>query len=113
MVVAIPFLPIDLICAALDKLQEYEFDQSSPYLDKMIKFKEYFLLYIEETWLHGSYQPRMWNYWMKPSGVTNNRLVFAFSSYAYVVAVVQNTKYVFRFSVCKRIRNESYFFVQQ
>ena len=82
---AIPFLPIDLICAALDKLQEYEFDQSSPFLDKMVKFKEYFLLYIEETWLHGSYPPRMWNYWMKPSGVTNNRSVFIIRYYVTVL----------------------------
>ena len=71
-VLALAFLPINRIEAALDRKREEEFDKSSPYFEKMSKFKDEFCGYIEDTWLNGNYNPKIWNKWRKSKNLTNN-----------------------------------------
>ena len=60
-VLALPFLPINRIEAAVDRLREEQFDKSSPFSDKMESFKHEFCDYIEDVWLNGNYNPKIWN----------------------------------------------------
>ena len=71
-VLALPFLPINRIEAAVDRLREEQFDKSSPFSDKMESFKLEFCDYIEDVWLNGNYNPKIWNHWRKTKNLTNN-----------------------------------------
>ena len=71
-VIALPFLPLNQIEAAIDDLNQVEFDRESPFYDEAIKFKNEFIKYMEDVWLYGNYTPKMWNHWRKPKKITNN-----------------------------------------
>ena len=72
-VIALPFLPINEIEAAVDELRLYSFPAESPMFKEMKEFQEYFLEYFERAWLHGNFHSKVWNYWRKYRGLTNNR----------------------------------------
>ena len=71
-VVALPFLPLNQIEAALDDLKLVSFDKESPYFEESVKFQEKFIQYVEDVWLYGNYPPKMWNQWKKTKNLTNN-----------------------------------------
>ena len=71
-VVALAFLPLNQIEAAIDELKAVEFEKDSPAYEQMTKFREEHLEYIESTWLYGSFQPKLWNQWKKSRNLTNN-----------------------------------------
>ena len=71
-VLALAFLPLNQLEAAVDKKREEEFDKSSPFFDKMEAFKTIFLDYIENTWITGNYNPKLWNQWRKSRNLTSN-----------------------------------------
>ena len=71
-VISIAFLPLNQMEAAIDRFREKQFESSSPFFKKMESFKEEFLNYMEDTWINGSYSPKMWNQWRKTSNLTNN-----------------------------------------
>ena len=75
-VLALAFLPINRIEAALDRKREEEFDKSSPYFEKMSKFKDEFCGYIEDTWLNGNYNPKIWNQWRKSKNLTITNIIY-------------------------------------
>ena len=70
--VALAFLPINQLESAIDDLRDVEFDRDSVNFDKMMGFRDSFLDYIEEFWIHGHFPPKMWNQWKKASNTTNN-----------------------------------------
>ena len=71
-VLSLAFLPLNQIEAAVDRKREVQFEKTSPYYDKMEGFKNKFLDYIEDTWINGTYNPKVWNQWKKTSNLTNN-----------------------------------------
>ena len=71
-VVALAFLPLNQIEAAIDELKAVEFEKDSPAYEQMTKLREKHLEYIESTWLYGSFQPKLWNHWKKSRNLTNN-----------------------------------------
>ena len=71
-VLALAFLPLNQLEAAVDRKRSYQFDKSSPHFDKMDNFKKKFLDYIEKTWISGSYNPKIWSQWKKSKNLTNN-----------------------------------------
>ena len=71
-VLALAFLPINRIEAAVDRMRDTVFDKSSPFFEKMDQFKNQFLDYIEDVWLNGNYNPKIWNQWKKTKNLTNN-----------------------------------------
>ena len=71
-VLALAFLPLNQLEAAVDRKREQQFDESSPYYEKMEAFKLHFLDYIEETWISGNYNPKLWSQWRKTKNLTNN-----------------------------------------
>ena len=74
MVMALPFIALAELEDAVNKLSNYSFgDPDTPDLAKMEEFKLYLLSYFRDTWLHGHFPPRMWNYWLKTKNLTNNR----------------------------------------
>ena len=70
---ALPFLPLTQLDSAVDDLQDFSFDKSSPNYDKIVEFQEQLLNYFVQTWIHGSFPPSMWNSWMRGNNLTNNR----------------------------------------
>ena len=66
-VIALPFLPLNQIEAAIDDLNQVEFDR-----DEAIKFKNEFIKYMEDAWLYGNHTPKMWNHWRKTKRITTN-----------------------------------------
>lgn len=71
--IALAFLPINQLEAAIDDLRDIEFDKESSDYDKMMEFKDSFLDYVERVWIHGNFPPKVWNHWKKPSNTTNNQ----------------------------------------
>jgi hypothetical protein len=71
-VLALPFLPINRIEAAVDRLREEQFDKSSPFSDKIENFKREFCEYNEDVRLSGNYNPKIWNQWRKTKNLNNN-----------------------------------------
>ena len=71
-VVAIAFLPPNQIEAAVDELRATEFEINSPFIEKISKFKDDFLDYLESTWIYGNYPMKLWNQWKQTKKLTNN-----------------------------------------
>ena len=71
-VTAMPFLPSNQIEAAIDDLRSMALSKESESFDKICKFQEEYLDYIESTWIHGNFPPKLWNLWKKASNLTNN-----------------------------------------
>ena len=71
-VIAIAFLPLNLIEGVIDELRAIVFDSTSQCVKKMTSFQATFLDYIESVWLYGNYQPKMWNQWKRTKNLTNN-----------------------------------------
>ena len=71
-VIALPFLPLNQIEAAIDDLNQVEFDKESPFYFEAMKFKRELIKYVEDVWLYGNYPPKMWNQWKKSKNLTNN-----------------------------------------
>ena len=71
-VLSLCFLPINKIEAAIDRLKDMEFDKGCPEYNKMVMFKYDFPDYIEDTWINGNYNPKIWNHWRKSKNLTNN-----------------------------------------
>ena len=69
-VLGLAFLPINRIEAAADRKREEVFDKCSQYYEKMEKFKNDFLDYLEDTWIHGNYNPKIWNQWRKTKNLS-------------------------------------------
>ena len=65
-VIALPFLPIDQIEAAINKLRLMDMDMD----EKMSKFQEYLLDYMEGTWVRRSFAPKLLNMWRKAADLT-------------------------------------------
>ena len=72
-VIALPFLPINQIEAAIDELRLMDMDKDSEFYEKMSKFQEDLLDYMEGTWVRGNFAPKLWNMWRKASDLTNNQ----------------------------------------
>ena len=70
--IALPFLPLNQIEAAVDDLKVVDFEKESPFYDEAVKFKNSFIKYFEDVWLYGNYPPKMWNQWRKSKNLTNN-----------------------------------------
>ena len=70
--VALALLPLNQLEAAIEDLWDVDFDRSNSNYEKMIHFRDTFLDYIEEFWIHGHFPPKMWNQWKKASNTTNN-----------------------------------------
>ena len=70
--VALAFLPINQIEAAIDELRDTDFDQKSVNYEKMLQFRDAFLDYIEEVWINGHFAPKLWNQGKKAKDTTNN-----------------------------------------
>ena len=58
-VVALAFLPLNQLEKAIDELRELVFNKESSDFEKMMQFKESFLDYIEDTWIHGHFAPKV------------------------------------------------------
>ena len=71
-VLALPFLPLNLLENAVDRLREQQFDKESESYAEMEKFKHEFIKYIEDVWIHGHFNPKIWNQWRKSKNLTNN-----------------------------------------
>ena len=71
--VALPFLPINEVEAGFDSMKEYIFTGNEADVQELNKFRDYFMDYFDNQWLNGDIRPSVWNFWMKPSGLTNNR----------------------------------------
>ena len=50
-VVALPFIQINQMEAALDELRDMEMTKESRHYNDMVRFKEDFLNYFEDTWI--------------------------------------------------------------
>ena len=72
-VIALAFLPMNQIEAAVDDLRAVEFDKEITDYDKISAFKDQYLDYIETTWLYGNFPPKLWNQWKKTRNLTNNQ----------------------------------------
>ena len=71
-VVALPFLPLNQLEAAIDDLKAIDFDKETASYAQIVKFKEEFLCYVEKVWIYGNFEPKMWNQWKKATNLTNN-----------------------------------------
>ena len=73
--VALPYLPLEEITAALEELQEFKFDQEIPEKDhdKIEEFKSALLKYTNDQWVNGDFPPRVWNFFGHARNNTNNR----------------------------------------
>ena len=65
--VALPFLPPQEIEQAISSLRQTTFEDET-----CQNFLDYFMDYLESTWLNGQFILEVWNFWRKPSGLTNN-----------------------------------------
>ena len=72
MMMALPFLPVNRIETAIDKLKDMEFDETSDYFEKTKSSVSELIEYFENTWLHGNFPPALWNAYNKSSHLTNN-----------------------------------------
>ena len=72
-VIALPFLPMNQMEAAIDELRELEMDKESDTYEEISQFQQKFLDYVESTWINGSFAPKLWNKWKKCSDLTNNQ----------------------------------------
>ena len=72
-VLALPFLPLNRLEAAVKRMREGNFDKSSPNYEEMEKFKHAFIDYIEDVWIYGHFNPKIWNQWRKSRNLTNNK----------------------------------------
>ena len=70
--IALAFLPLNQIEAAIDDLRTVDFEKDSLCYEKMCAFKTEYLDYIESTWIYGNFKPKLWNQWKKSSNLTNN-----------------------------------------
>ena len=61
--VALCYLPLDEIPAAMAELEGFEFDEDIPKddLDKILKFKRAILAYTWDQWINGDFHPEVWN----------------------------------------------------
>ena len=71
-VIALAFLPLNQLEQAIDDLRETEFSRKSVHYEKIATFKDTFLDYIEEVWINGNFNPKLWNQWKKAANTTNN-----------------------------------------
>ena len=71
-VLALPFLPLNRPENAVERLRHQLFDQSSESFLEIEKFKHEFIQYIENVWIHGHFNPKIWNQWRKSRNLTNN-----------------------------------------
>ena len=60
-------MPINQIEAAIDELRLMDMDKDSEFFEKMSKFQEHLLDYMEATWVRGNFAPKLWNMWRKAS----------------------------------------------
>ena len=70
--IALAFLPINQLEAAVDGLRETDFDKDSTEYERMVEFRDRFLDYIEDVWIQGHFTPKLWNQWKKAKNTTNN-----------------------------------------
>ena len=69
-VIALPFLPLNQIEAAVDDLRAMSLGKDSSSFEKICKFQEEFLDYMEATWIRGNFSPKLWNMWKKSADLT-------------------------------------------
>ena len=93
-VIALAFLPLNQIEAAIDDLRAATFNEESAFYEKMNKFKDEYLDYIEDTWIHGSFPPKLWNQWKKASNLTNNNNEGYNSRVNKIIAVIHPNPWV-------------------
>ena len=70
--IALAFLPMNQLEAAIDELREVDFNKESAQYDKMMEFRDSILDYMEDVWIHGHFAPKLWNQWKKTTNLTNN-----------------------------------------
>ena len=107
-VIALPFLPLNQIEAAVDDLRAMALGKDSASYEKICIFQEEFLNYIESTWIRGNFPPKLWNMWKKSTDLTNNQNEGYNSRINKILAVNHPNPWVLVFMLTKElIRAES------
>ena len=70
--IAVAFLPKNIIESVLDRLRELPMNKDSPYYEAFVKFQQEILDYFEQTWIHGNFDPEIWNLYNRFKSLTNN-----------------------------------------
>ena len=102
-VVALAFLPLNQLEAAVDDLRAVEFDEDSAFHENTTKFKEAFLNYLESTWLYGNFPPKLWNMWKKKANLTNNNNEGYNSRINKLIAVIHPNPWILMSKLVKEL----------